>query len=134
MRILIDADTYIALYNKDDALHNKANKILNSLKNKDVETFTTYDVVDEVATKLSYFLKKSDSLRFLKQLMESETEIIYPTENSLLETIEKVKSIRSKRVSFTDCANMIAYKHYDIDAIFSFDKIYEKQGIKTLKP
>lgn len=134
MRILVDADAYIGLYCEKDALNKKVTKILKRLESKKVKYFVTYDVVDEVITKLSYFLSKGASRAFFKELLDSETEIIYPTEDSLLKTINKIKSIRSEKVSFTDCANMITYEDYDIDAIFSFDKIYEKQDIKTLKP
>ena len=134
MRILVDADAYIALYSKSDALNNKAQQVLKRISNKRAKIFTTYDVVDEVTTKLSYHVSKKASLKFLDELNITETEIIFPTESSFTNTIKKIASIKSERVSFTDCANMAACKEYDMDAIFSFDKVYEKQGLKTLKP
>jgi len=134
MRVLIDADVFIALYNDKDALSKRTIQLFKKLKNEKVKYFTTYDVIDEVATKLSYFLTKKASTTFLKEIIDSETQIIFPTEKSFQKTINKIKSIRTKRVSFTDCANIVAYKEYDIDAIFSFDKIYPKEKLKILKP
>lgn len=133
MRILIDADAFIALYNNRDVLNKRTEEIFKKLENKRAKYFTTCDVIDEVTTKLSYFLTKKASTTFPREIVESGTEIIYPTEKSFKKTINKIKSIRSKRVSFTDCANMVAYGKYAIDAIFSFDKVYEKQGLKTLR-
>lgn len=34
-----------------------------------------------------------------------------------------------KNVSFVDCANIALIKHDRLDAIFSFDRIYKKNGL-----
>lgn len=133
MRVLLDADAYIGIYSKNDALHHKATHILSKTGKKGCKHFVTYDVVDEVITKLSYQLGKKVSKSFIKDLLKSDTQIILPTEKSLQKTLKKFKTIQSKNVSLTDCTNIIAYKEYEIDAIFSFDKIYPKQGLKVLK-
>jgi hypothetical protein len=42
------------------------------------------------------------------------------------------KQQTKKGTSFIDCANIAIYKHFKMDAIFSFDKIYKRNKIKTL--
>lgn len=133
MKVLLDADAYIGTYNEDDALHQKATHILSEMSKKGCKHFVTYDVVDEVTTKLSYQLGKGASKKFIKNLLESNTQIIFPTEESFQKTLKKFQTINSKNVSLTECTNMIAYKEYEINAIFSFDKIYSKQGLEILE-
>lgn len=131
MRILIDADAYIALYNLDDANHVRASTIVDKIKPA-TRFFTTLDVIDEVATKLSYFITKSCALKFLDDVAKSDTTIIYSDEDTFNETVKLFNSVKTKRISFTDCFNIVSYRKYAIDRIFSFDGIYGKQKLKYL--
>ncbi len=133
MRILIDADAYIALYSSNDTNHPKVKEIIGKFDAGENEWFTTWDVVDEVATKLSYRLSKLVAKRFLLELVVSDTTIIYPDEDILGRVADMFVGIKSKNVSFTDCVNMVIYRNYSIDRIFSFDKIYVKQKMKVLR-
>jgi len=129
MKIFIDSDVFIALLNKDDALHQKAKQGLLKIEKLDlVELFSSWDVVDEVSTKISYFLSKKQAKAFLEYIEEIKTNIIFPTPELSKEAKRMFSSLHSKRVSMTDCMNMSIVDHFDLDCIFSFDKIYEKQG------
>ena len=132
MRILIDPDAYIALYSRNDTNYAKAKETVEKFDVGKHEWFTAWDVVDEVATKLSYKLSKLAAKRFLLKLAVSNTTIIYPTDDLLGKVVSLLTKISSKNVSFTDCVNMVIYKDYSIDRVFSFDKIYVKQKIKVL--
>lgn len=132
MRILIDTDAYIAIYNKSDVHHKRAVEILGKLDSS-ASYFTTWDVIDETTTKLSYYLTKAAAKKFLEDTLKSEIVIIYPDEEILYGVSKLLLSIKTKHVSFTDCSNMIVYGKFDIDHIFSFDKIYTKCGYKTLQ-
>jgi|SRR3989344_4440449 len=130
MRVLFDADAYIAIYGHEDSSHAKAMELLE--KTGTSETFTTWDVIDEVTTKLSYKISKAAAEKFLFDLAVSETVIIYSNEDLMGRVVETFNAMRSKNVSFTDCSNIVIYEDYFIDRIFSFDKIYAKQGLKLL--
>ena len=41
--------------------------------------------------------------------------------------------IKSKRVSMTDVMNMVLVEEFDLDCIFSFDKVYKNQGFVLLE-
>jgi predicted nucleic acid-binding protein len=131
MRILVDSDAYIAIYSKDDLHHTGALKILAKLSDS-TEFFTTWDVIDETTTKLSYYLTKTVARKFLDDVILSGTNIIYPDEDLLHKVNKKFNNIKTKRVSFTDCFNIVAYKDFEIDRVFSFDGIYKKQSLRIL--
>lgn len=134
MKIFIDSDAFIALLNKTDALHQKAKKLLSVLsQSESSEFYTSWDVIDEVATKISCHLTKKQAIKFLNYLQKIQAYIIYPDMKLAKKAQNLFKDLVSKRVSMTDCMNIIIAKELQLDCIFSFDKIYKKQGVEMLK-
>lgn len=134
MKIFIDSDAFIALLNKTDALHQKAKNLLSTLNQiESSEFYTSWDVIDEVATKISYHLTKKQAIKFLNYLQKIQACIIYPDAKLAKQAQNLFKSLIPKRVSMADCMNVIITKELQLDCIFSFDKIYQKQGVKLLK-
>ena len=94
-----------------------------------IELLSSWDVIDEVSTKISYFLGKEQARAFLEYVEETKTNIVFPTPKLARTAKENFIKLRSKRVSMTDCMNMAIVDQLDLDSIFSFDKVYEKQGV-----
>jgi len=130
--IFVDSDAFIAIYSKKDLHHKKAVKISKNLKKDKTPLITSWDVVDETATKLSFFLLKKTSLQFLKTLMNGKIIVIFPDEKISQEAIKIFKKQTSKKVSLTDCTNMAIAQAKGIKAFFSFDKHYMKNGFELL--
>ena len=64
--IFIDSDAFIALNYEADAHFQNATAIFDRLKQSSEVLVTSWDVVSEVATKLSYFTTKQIALGFIK--------------------------------------------------------------------
>lgn len=133
MTILIDSDAFISIESKSDSLHQEATRLLERLGDKEFSFYTSWDVIDEVSTKLSYFLSKEQSLSFLSFIQSTGIHILYPTRERHLKAVQLFSEIATKRVSMTDCMNMVIAAELNLDCIFSFDKIYQQQGFKLLK-
>ncbi|MBU1500389.1 PIN domain-containing protein [Patescibacteria group bacterium] len=131
--IFVDADALIGLRVKEDAHYNAAKQILNDLEEKGETLATSWQVVNEVATKLAYFDKKKNALDFLKWLFKSDVEVVYVDSRLAKKAVKKFKDQRSKRVSLTDCTNMVIAEEMGVKQIFSFDKHYEQNGLELLK-
>lgn len=130
--IFVDADAFIALYNKDDFHHKKAERFLAQLKELKEELITSWDVVDETATKLSRFLTKKSALNFFQNILKGQIIIIYPDSAMAKTVLEIFKSQKSKKVSLTDCTNMAIARQKGIKIFFSFDRHYKDNGFKLL--
>lgn len=128
--IFIDADVYIALYVEKDASHKRAREVLDKLL--DEEMVTSWEVVDEVATKISFFATRKEANVFLEKLFESDTRIEYMDAKRANLATDLFKRQASKRVSMTDCANMVIAKELGIKRFLSFDKHYQKNGFKLI--
>ena len=131
--IFIDADAFIGLSYEYDVHSVTAVDLFVKLTDLKVELFTSWDVVDEVATKLSQFATKSTAEGFLNFLKNSEIEVKFTDLSVSKKAVDLFKKQTSKNVSLTDCANMVIAKDLGIDTIFSFDKHYKQNGFKLLQ-
>ena len=131
--IFVDADALIGLRVKEDAHYNIAKQILNDLEEEGETLVTSWQAVDKVTTKLAYFDKKKNALDFLKWLFKSDVEVVYIDNRLAKKAVKKFKEQTSKRVSLTDCTNMVIAEEMGVRQIFSFDKHYEQNGLELLK-
>jgi len=67
------------------------------------------------------------------QSIESPFQITRADENIEEEVISVFKVQTSKNTSYVDCTNMVFMKQLDLDAIFSFDKVYRKNGLTLVE-
>lgn len=128
--IIADADFFIGLYYLEDPHHKRCIALTRSVTE---ELITSYDVIDEVITKLTYFKRKDKAKLFLNDIKKTNLTIIFPNLKLFEETIKIFESQQTTRVSFTDCMNMAIAKEKRIRYFLSFDKIYEKNGFKLVK-
>jgi len=130
--VFIDSDALIALYKKDDPHHKKALKISQKIEKDSLLAFTSWDVIDEVTTKLSFYTTKKNALFFLKETLKSSVQIIFTDPQTVFKSLAFFERQTSKRVSLTDCTNMAIAQSKGIETFFSFDKHYVKNGFKLL--
>lgn len=123
--IFIDADFFIGFYYKEDAHHQRCKFLYDHINTSLV---SSWDVVDETATKLTYFTSKIHALKFLDGIERTKIEIIYPDRDLFLQAKYIFQQQTTKKISLTDCMNMAIAKSLDITTFLSFDQIYEKNG------
>lgn len=131
--ILVNADAYLALNVEKDAHHKQAINLLGQLRDVAEDLVTTWDVVDEVATKLAYFTTKKKANEFLGLILDSDTRIEFMDRGRARLTEKLFAKQSSKKVSLTDCANMVMASELGIRKIFSFDRHYVRNGFELLR-
>lgn len=130
MNILIDADALVALVKEDDANHRKAVKIAQKIKKDSL--FISPLTIPEAASVISHRVSQPAAKVFLKEARKRKLAVI--SLNAELE--EKADEVfldqKTKGTSWPDCLNIAIAKKYAIEAIFSFDKVYSKSGLRVL--
>lgn len=130
--ILLDADALIALAKHDDSNHQRAVNINDELQKRGVSYMLSPFTVAEATTVLSYKVSHQAAKKFLKQIRHLDI----PTFDLREEQIELADSWFNKQhkkgISYFDCFNMALLERYkkQLEAIFSFDSIYKKNGFK----
>lgn len=130
--IFIDSDAYIASFYINDIHHEKAHHLFASLSVTE-QLVTSWEVIDEVATKLSRFAGKTVAQKFLDTTISSDTTIVCVTSEMISSITTLFTNQSSKNVSLTDCANMSIARELKIHTFFSFDHHYEQNGFRLLK-
>ena len=132
--LFVDSDGFVALSKEDDTNHTKALKLLQKAINISLSFVTSNYVFSEVVTVLSQRLGHNAALKFIREMKSpaSGYTIKWIDENIEQEAISIFSNQTSKNVSFVDCTNMAIMKLYGIDAIFSFDDVYRKNGFSVL--
>lgn len=133
-RVFVDADAFVALASTKDSNHQQAIACLDKLANKPVVFVTSGYVFSEVVTVLSLRVSKTAAVKFIDTLQDPTNQY---TILRVDEDIEKAamaifKAQASKNVSFVDCTNIALVRAHQLDAIFSFDKIYRKNGLTVV--
>lgn len=132
INILVDADAFIAMVKDDDANHQKAARLFSQLEDNNISFVTTNYVFSEAVTVISQRTSHQTAINFINNMKSSDSifSIIRMTQEIEDMAIEIFKKQTSKNVSFVDCTNMALIKHDNLDAIFSFDEIYKKNGFR----
>ena len=129
--VVVDADAFIALINKDDVLAAEAIKIFENLYASEVKlVYPSTNIVEAITTfqrKLNAPALASDMAQMLSN---SQFNIISVDQNTfeIAETLFKPDG--SKRNTMFDAVVAAVAKITRADAVFSFDKWYEKIGLK----
>ena len=130
--IFVDSDAFIGINNPHDAHHKNALMLLEHFRSKAEILATSWEVIDEISTKLTYFFSKSDAAEFLESLAQHDIQIEFIDRETSLAAKDIFLSQKSKNVSMTDCANMAIAKKLGITTFFSFDEHYKKNGFTLL--
>jgi len=133
--LFVDSDAFVALAKEDDSNHERAVQILGELLHANVSFLTSNYVFSETITVISQRVSHKAALLFIEEMKSPNASFLIRWVDEELEVIatEIFKNQRSKNVSFVDCTNMAIMQDDKINVIFSFDKIYKKNGFQTVQ-
>ena len=127
----MDADAFFALYVSSDLLHQGAKEIFTQFLKSKARLYTTNLVLQEVETVISYRLGQKSAKDFLKRFNKINIEMVFVNKVLTAKAWLIFKKQTKRGTSFIDCANLAIAQELKIDKIFSFDKFYQRVGLKT---
>ena len=129
-KIFIDADAFVALAREDDANHERAVFSLQHLIKQSVVFITSNYVFAESVTVISMRMGHAAAVRFMDAMRSDESDYLVKWATDTIDetAIQIFKEQTSKNTSFVDSTNMAFLRQFHMDAIFSFDEVYKKNG------
>ena len=129
-KIFVDADAFVALAREDDTNHKQAVSSLQHLIKQSVVFTTSNYVFAESVTVISMRMGHAAAVRFIEAMQSDESNYLLQRTTDVIDeaAIRIFKEQTSKNTSFVDCTNMAFLKQFHMDAIFSFDGVYKKNG------
>lgn len=135
-KLLIDSSFIIALFRRNDGLHQKA------IENKDIlnnDCYITDGILAEVMTIIGQKTKDISLLRIVYNYLKDNFTIIHESEinmynDNVFAVFEKYNQ-NSFKVGFIDCSQVIIYDNYNLDYVVSLDngfRLFEEIELKDL--
>jgi uncharacterized protein len=133
--VFVDADAFVAIAREDDTNHERALSLLSALSAKSLQFVTSNYVFSESVTVISQRVNHQAATAFINQIKapESPFQVYYVDEAIEDMAVVIFRGQTSKNVSFVDCTNMALVERHEIDYIFSFDKVYRHNRLRTIE-
>ncbi len=135
-KLLIDSSFIIALFRRNDGLHQKA------IENKDIlnnDCYITDGIIAEVITIIGQKTKDIALVRKVYNYLKDNFTIIHESEinmyNDNVYAIFEKYNQNNFKVGFIDCSQVIIYNHYNLDYVVSLDngfRLFEEIELKDL--
>lgn len=132
MNVIIDTDALLGLFDKEDAHFTKSNSLAQKLITTRAHTFLLPTTLGEFVTLGTIRMGRVKTQGAIQAIQQLQFLSFDMTEELTQEAITLYLKQTSKQESLFDCYVMIAAKKIKADAIFSFDKGYQKNGFKLV--
>jgi predicted nucleic acid-binding protein len=127
VKLLADTSALLALYVRNDANHARALEFVQ--RNPNVRYVLTELILAEVATRLRALAGAERGASVARSLLESHRyEVLFADSRLLRSAIEKMASLRDKRLSLTDCVSFEVMDRLGLRDAFSFDRDFRDCG------
>ena len=130
--VLVDADALVALVKSNEPNHKKALFISETLQKKGCTWYMSPFTVGEIITVISHKVNQATAKKVLKELRRQNLNMLALKDEYLHLTDDWFNKQNKKGASYFDCYNMALLERYknQLNAIFSFDGIYKRNGFK----
>lgn len=130
--VIVDADAIIAQTNPQDLHHQKATKISQNLINMNAQVIYPTTAVAEAVTHMQRVLSSTASAYGTVQLMtDPMAQVVEVNKQTITNALKFFSPATSKKNTIFDCIIAAIADEHKADAIFSFDKFYQKKGFKS---
>ena len=136
-KILLDSSFIIAIFRKNDPLHQRAIENREVLQN---ECYVSNGIISEVMTILAQKTKDITLVRLAYNYMKDNFTIINESDinmynDNVFAIFEKYNKNKFK-LGFIDCSEVVIYEYYNLDYVASFDeefKLFDEINLMDLK-
>lgn len=126
-RYLTDSDFLVAVFNSNDASHDKAMEISGRLDSSEVELWGSNLIQQESATVVSHRMGM-DAVRVFVNKLVADVDRLVDIDKGLEKLAWGIFLKQTKKgCSFVDCANLALIRKYKLDGILAFDEFYPKE-------
>src|SRR3989344_2041755 len=129
--VIVDADAIVAQAYPDDSNHGRAIAISNKLNDLGARVIYPSSAVLEAITVLQGKLNSGATAYGTAVVFsDPDVQVAEVSQKTLTDALNYFSPTTSKKNTLFDCVVMAVADENKANAIFSFDKIYEKKGFK----
>lgn len=129
--VLLDSDAIIASILDDDLLHTRSLDVFTKLAEKQTTMYVSATTVAETVVGLHRkFNERRRAVDFLEKIVNRWAKLVIVDEGIMSEAYRTLLLSQSKQNTIFDAINIAAVKIHHLNAIFSFDRWYARQGVR----
>ena len=134
LKIVVDADAIIAQADPNDAHHQIATKISESLVNMNAQVVYPATAIAEANAYMQRVLNSTASAYGTAVVFTNpDVQVASVNQETISSAVKYFSPTTSKKNTLFDCIVAAVAEEYDADAIFSFDHFYTSKGFKLAK-
>jgi len=133
MGVFIDTSAFLAVLNRDDRCHDRANATWQSLITRDLGLITTNYVTLETFA-VAQHRHGIDALRILQQDVLPVVDLEWVTPEDHGRGVEAVLAARRRELSLVDAVSFAVMRRLGLRAYFAFGPHFREQGFAPWKP
>lgn len=131
MSVYVDTSAFIAVLDRDDANHKKADRAWRELvRSEETLVCSNYILVETFA--LAQHRMGIAAARVFQEDIIPVLEIDWVDENGHQAGTAGVLSAGRKKLSLVDCVSFNTMRRLGIKGVFTFDRHFRKQGFKSI--
>ena len=128
-RVVVDADAIIAQVNPNDAHHQTATKISESLINMNAQVIYPATAIAEANAYMQRVLNSTASAYGTAVVFTNPgVQVAGVNQETIRNAIKYFSPTTSKKNTLFDCIIASVAEEYQADAVFSFDRFYKSKG------
>ena len=129
--IVVDADAIVAQASPTDSLHNKTVQLVHKLAQLDARILYPATAIVEAITHIQRVLSSgATAYGAAVNFTDSDINVVEINQETIKNALHYFGPTTSKKNTLFDCVVAAVAKEHHADAIFSFDKFYQKNGFK----
>lgn len=130
--IIADSSGLVSLITETDRNHGIALNITAELKGAKGLVIVPGDIFSETLNVISRKSGRGAALKTAQYILESQTYLVFDTNDQIRKFALEVFRNQSQSVSFTDCIVMAFADQFQTKDIFGFDQVFIKNGYQRL--
>jgi len=131
MRYFGDSSAWIALFDKDDKYHRRAEAWARSIQGQGHLFFTTDYVLDEAITHLQSTVNHATAEDCADWVLKQRhLQVVHITEEIWDEALALFRKYDDKDFSFTDCTSFVVMQQHKLRDVFGFDHHFEQMNFR----
>lgn len=129
-KAFVDTSVFLAFVDRANINHQKSVAMFEFLARNHNQVFTSNLVIFQVFNKLNQDVGISLSYEFLKTILQSNIDVLYPARSELVAAFRFFKNSPQRNIALTEVVNASLIEKHNIGSILTFDWWPNILGIK----
>lgn len=119
-KVFVDSSILLSFIDRSDTNHTKAVKALDAMAKNKCQLYTSPQIIQDVYALVSREIGISVALDFLKAILQSDMEILFPQKAELITSYKLIRTNRDRQLTLREALTATLMQKRGINQILTF--------------